>query len=242
MSGAGNIETAAAGFAFGSRAVELGACEAVADRSGALYLVEARTLVVADMHLEKASSFAARGVLLPPYDTRETLSRLAEVIARFAPRRVVALGDSLHDRRGVERLGAAELQAIADLQIGREWVWMTGNHDPDIGPGVGGDVAGELSIAGVTLRHEPAPCGDDCEIAGHLHPAARALVGGLHLRRRCFVGDGRRVVLPAFGAFAGGLNVLDDAFAGLFGARGFAVHLVGRDGVYPVPRHCLGPD
>lgn len=238
----GGVGTAAVEVAFGSRTLPLGACETVADRSGALYLVEERTLVVADMHLEKGSSFAVRGVMLPPYDTRETLSRLADAVGRYAPRRVVALGDSLHDRRGAERLEPEALREIGRLQAGREWLWITGNHDPDIGPGVGGEVADALSIAGITLRHEPIPDGGECEVAGHLHPAARALLGGASLRLRCFVGNGRRLVLPAFGAFAGGLNVLDAVFTGLFAAGGFAVHLVGRDGVYPVARHRLGPD
>jgi DNA ligase-associated metallophosphoesterase len=212
----------------------------VADRSGALYLPGERTLVVADLHLEKGSAFAARGVMLPPYDTRETLGRLGEVVRRYMPKRVVALGDSLHDEDGAGRLGEAELEEIRRLQAGRDWLWLTGNHDPEIGPGVGGRVAESLALGPLILRHEPAMGEVEGEIAGHLHPAARVVLGGVGLRLRCFIGDGRRLVLPAFGAFTGGLNVLDEAFRPFFAAA--AVQVLGREGIYPVAWTSLGPD
>ena len=242
------MRTAAAGQArsgvvsFETSAIELRGVDVVADRSGALYVPAERTLVVADLHLEKGSAFAARGFMLPPYDTRETLARLAAVIGRYAPAHVVALGDSLHDRGAERRIGEMEIAELRRLQAGREWHWITGNHDPVIGPGVGGQVAGQLSLGGLELRHEPSSGAVVGEIAAHLHPAARVVLSRVGLRRPCFVSDAHRLVLPAFGAFTGGLNVLDVAFAGLFGEAGFAVRLIGRDGVYPVARACLLPD
>jgi DNA ligase-associated metallophosphoesterase len=218
--------------------------EIVADRSGALYWPGERMLVVADLHLEKGSAFAVRGRMLPPYDTRETLSRLGEVIGRYRPRCVVALGDSFHDRRAGERLGTNDLRDLAELQAGREWIWITGNHDPEISGRAGGCVQPSLTLGNIVFRHEPVPGPVEGEIAGHLHPAARVHLGGAGLRRPCFVASPSRIVLPAFGAFAGGLNVLDEAFMPLFEREGgtFDVHVLGRDGVYPVARSSLGPD
>ena len=227
---------------FDGVAMEIGGLEVQADRSGAIYIAGERTLVVADLHLEKGSAAAVRGFMLPPYDTRETLTRLAEVIARHAPVRIVALGDSLHDPAGASRLGATELSALRQMQKGRDWLWITGNHDPEIDGILGGEVSAHVTVRGVTLRHEPSPGTGTAEIVGHMHPAARALVGGVGMRLRCFAADGRRLVLPAFGAFAGGLNVLDEAFAAVLARAQLAVHLVGRDGVYPVAHEWLVPD
>lgn len=227
---------------FHSAVLELGECEAVADRSGALYLPSARTLVVADLHLEKGSAFAVRGVMLPPYDTRDTLQRLGEVLERYRPACVIALGDSIHDGAGADRLGTAELRELRAIQTGREWIWVTGNHDPEIRPVLGGTTARAVTIGALVLRHDPGEGVGAIEVSGHLHPAARALLGGVGVRHRCFAGDGRRLVLPAFGAFTGGLNVLDEAFGAVLDARRLAVHLVGRDGVYPVAREWLVPD
>lgn len=214
----------------------------VADASGALYWPDERVLIVADLHLEKGSSHARRGVMLPPYDTRETLARLTAVVERYRPRTVVALGDSLHDRNAASRLLPADLSAIASLQRQRAWLWVTGNHDPEIDAALGGDVADELSIGNLVLRHEPRPGPAPGEIAGHLHPAARLAHRGSGVRRPCFAGDGKRVVVPAFGAFTGGLNVLEEAFAALLAMESLAVLMLGQDGVYPVPCAQLQPD
>ena len=212
-----------------------------ADLSGAAYWPEQRLLVVADLHLEKGSSLAARGLLLPPYDTAATLARLAAVIARHAPRVVVALGDSFHDGDGAARLADADRAALAALQRGRDWIWVTGNHDRAPAPGIGGAFARELVIGPLVFRHEPA-ADETGEIAGHLHPVARVAVRGGTLRRRCFAADGARLVMPAFGAYAGGLNVRDAAFADLFGARRFTAHLLGDQRLYAfAAAHCL-PD
>jgi DNA ligase-associated metallophosphoesterase len=213
----------------------------VADGSGALYWHAERTLLVADLHLEKGSAQAERGTLLPPYDTCETLGRLAEAVYRYRPARVVALGDSFQDRGGPGRIGADDLENLHNLQADREWIWVAGNHDPEIGARVGGRVCRELRLGGLVLRHEPAAGEATHEIAGHLHPAAKLAMYGTTLRRPCFVGNGRRLVMPAFGAFTGGLNVRDAAFGALFG-DGFAVWVLGEEGLYPVAPEALCAD
>ena len=202
------------------------------DCDGALYWPEERVLVIADLHLEKGSSFATRGVLLPPYDTAVTLDRIAALIARFAPHAVIALGDSFHDRKGPARIAPADRAALVGLQRGRDWIWIAGNHDPDPAEGVGGSFGGELAIGALVFRHEPT--GAKGEIAGHLHPVARVAGGGRTVSRRCFASDGARLVMPAFGAFAGGLNVRHRAFADVFGTLAFTAHLLGEGRLYAI--------
>ena len=225
-----------------SQQVALCGKQLIADNSGALYWPGEATLLVADLHLEKGSAYAERGALLPPYDTRQTLMRLAEVIDRYEPARVIALGDSVHDVGAARRMVAEDLQILHMLQEDREWIWLTGNHDPDIAPALGGRVRGEFAIGGITLRHHPASGSITHEIAGHMHPAARLSMYGYSIRRPCFVGNGRRLVMPAFGAFAGGLNVLDDAFEPLFGNGGLAVWMLGQEALYPVATRFLCGD
>jgi uncharacterized protein len=213
----------------------------VADQSGALYWPGERALIVADLHLETGSAFAGRGQMLPPYDTRQTLLRLAEVVDRYEAETVIALGDSLHDCGAANRIDADNLALLRIIQQDRRWVWVAGNHDPVISEAFGGERASELVIEGIVLRHEPLPARVTHEIAGHMHPAARISVYGTSLRRPCFVANGLRLVMPAFGAFSGGLNVLDEAFVPLFGDDGVAVWLLGQEGLYPVaPRQLRG--
>ena len=197
----------------------------VADLSGALFWEEQSLLVVSDLHLEKGSSFAARGVLLPPYDTVATLGRLAAVIARHDPRMVIALGDSFHDRDAHARLSAPDRDAIAALQARRDWIWISGNHDPALTPDLGGVVAHEVAIGPIAFRHEPT--GASGEIAGHLHPKARVSTRGRSMERRCFACDGERAVMPAFGAYTGGLSIRDAAFAKIFQTLSFMAHVLG---------------
>ena len=201
-----------------------------ADLSGALFWTEQSLLVVSDLHLEKGSSFAARGVLLPPYDTVATLGRLAAVIARHNPRMVIALGDSFHDRDAHERLSDTDRNALAALQVRRDWIWISGNHDPALPPDLGGVVATEVAIGPIVFRHEPT--GAVGEIAGHLHPKARVVRRGRAMERRCFASDDERLVMPAFGAYTGGLNIRDVAFLKVFGALGFTAHLIGQRRLY----------
>lgn len=197
----------------------------LADLSGALYWDEERLLVVSDLHLEKGSSFALRGILLPPFDTAATLAKLAAAVAHFDPRTVIALGDSFHDRDAHERLGGGDRDAIAALQAGRDWIWLEGNHDPLPPSSLDGSVATEIAIGPVTFRHEPT--GAHGEIAGHLHPKARVATRSRGIDRRCFAGDGGRIVMPSFGAYTGGLSIRDRAFAKIFAGDDFTAHVIG---------------
>src|SRR6478672_5283216 len=204
----------------------------LADLSGALFWKEQSLLVVSDLHLEKGSSFAARGVLLPPYDTVATLSRLAAVIARHDPRIVIALGDSFHDRDAHERLSPANREVLSALQMRRDWIWISGNHDPALPPDLGGTVADEVAIGPITFRHEPT--GAAGEIAGHLHPKARVSTRGRAVERRCFASDGARAVMPSFGAYTGGLSIRDLAFAAIFKSLQFTAHVLGDNRMHAI--------
>lgn len=215
-----------------------------ADLSGVLYWPRERLLCVADLHFEKASSFARRGRLLPPYDTRATLSRLREAIMRFDARIVICLGDNFHDGDGAARLSYEDRDELLALQRGRDWIWIAGNHDPDPAAGIGGRFYEHVDIGGIVFRHEPSARGGAgaAEIAGHLHPLARISARGRSLRCRCFVADGRRMVMPAFGAFTGGLNIRDRAFAPLFAGPDVVAHMLGRSRLHAVPAHRCLPD
>jgi uncharacterized protein len=204
----------------------------VADRAGALFWPDEGLLAVADLHLEKGSAFAARGVLLPPYDTPATIGRLAVLIERYAPRLVIALGDSFHDGGGPDRMADTSRAALKALQRGRDWIWITGNHDPDPVENIGGRFAQTIAIGSLTFRHEPSAQSCDGEIAGHLHPLARVARRGRAVSRRCFASDGRRLVMPAFGAYTGGLNVRDRAIVSLFGTLSFTAHMLGERRIY----------
>jgi DNA ligase-associated metallophosphoesterase len=230
----------------------------VADCAGALYWPDEGLLAVADLHLEKGSSFAARGVLLPPYDTATTLARLGRLIASYSPRIVVALGDSFHDPKGPTRLAPRDRTALKALQRGRDWIWIAGNHDPDPAEDIGGTFTAVFARGPLTFRHDPtaryqtewtleleyheniatqtslscAPVAADGEIAGHLHPTARISQRGRSITRRCFATDARRLVMPAFGAYTGGLNIRDPAFGTVFGNLDFTAHLLGERRLY----------
>jgi uncharacterized protein len=220
--------------------IAVGGIALIADSGGLLYWPEQGLLAVADLHLEKGSSFAARGQLLPPYDTAATLARLARLIAHYGPRCVVALGDSFHDGGGPARLGDDDRDNLRALQRGRDWIWITGNHDPEPAAGVGGAFESALTLGALTFRHLPS--GVDGEIAGHLHPVARVAHRGRAVGRRCFAADKTRLVMPAFGAFTGGLNIRNAAFADLFGTLNFTAHMLGEDRLYAfAARRCL-PD
>jgi DNA ligase-associated metallophosphoesterase len=213
-------------------AFEIAGVTMLADLFGALVWEEKRLLVVSDLHLEKGSSFALRGVLLPPYDTAATLARLAAVIARHDPRMVIALGDSFHDRDAHARLSDGDRDALTALQSGRDWVWISGNHDPALPSDLGGIVANEVAIGPIAFRHEPT--GAFGEIAGHLHPKARVATRGRAMERRCFASDGERAVMPAFGAYAGGLSIRDAAFAKIFQSLGFMAHVLGDNRLHAI--------
>jgi hypothetical protein len=210
----------------------------LADPEGALYWSEQGVLVVADLHLEKGSSFAARGVLLPPYDTAATLARLARLVTQYAPRCVIALGDSFHDGGGPARLADSDREALSIMQRGREWIWITGNHDPEPATGIGGTFLETMATGGLTFRH--LPTGASGEISGHLHPVARVAHRGRAVSRRCFAADATRMIMPAFGAFTGGLNIRDAMFADVFGTLAFKAHLLGDGRLYEfAAKRCL---
>jgi uncharacterized protein len=216
-----------------SATVPVSGVDFLADAAGALLWEEEGLLVVSDLHLEKGSSFAMRGILLPPYDTAATLAQLAAVVARHNPRTVIALGDSFHDADAHERVSAPDRESIAAMQAGRDWIWIAGNHDPKPPVGLDGSVASEIAIGPIVFRHEPT--GAPGEIAGHLHPKARVATRGRSIERRCIATDGVRAVMPSFGAYTGGLSIRDRAFAKIFDALAFSVHLLGDNRLHLMP-------
>ncbi|MFG1420657.1 ligase-associated DNA damage response endonuclease PdeM [Roseixanthobacter liquoris] len=224
--------------------VGLAGAEMVLDPCGALAWPERRVLAVADLHLEKASAFARRGQMLPPYDSADTLARLEALVARWAPALIVALGDTLHDRWAQERIAPQTRHRLAALQRGRTFVWIAGNHDPEPCALLEGEWAREIRIGPLTFRHEPsaeAGAGQVAgEVAGHLHPVARLVQRGRSIRRRCFATDGVRMVLPALGSLTGGLNVRHPAVSSLFGGR-YEAHMLGAARTYRIAADaCLG--
>lgn len=183
---------------------------------GALHWPAQDLLLVADLHLEKASHFAARGWPLPPWDSEVTLDRLLAAVALTSARRVVALGDSFHDRDGPARLDTSVRTRLAALANRLELIWVSGNHDGLSGSGIGGEAVETLDLEGIVLRHEAEPGEQRAEISGHYHPKLAIRRKGRTIRRRCFARGARRLILPAYGALAGGLDVTDSAIANLF--------------------------
>ena len=223
-------------------AFQLAGQEAVADFAGALYLRAFDALIVSDLHFEKGSAFARKGQMLPPYDTRATLAKLSDVIARYQPACVIALGDSFHDLGAAERMAAEDIAAIRTLVRERSrWVWIEGNHDPEPPEELGGEVLHELRLGELVLRHEPVSGEGYGEICGHLHPCAKVRGQGRSVRRFAFATNGKRLIMPAFGAYTGGLNVCDDAITSVFGSVP-DVLMLGRDKVHAVPAGRLVPD
>ena len=222
-----------------ARRVALGALDMTVDSAGGVWIESERTLIVSDLHLEKGSSFARRGSLVPPYDTGATLAQLTAMIARWSPRRVVALGDSFHDQDGPGRLSQNDASALSALQAGRDWLWIAGNHDPSPPAGLAGDAAFETMIGDVVLRHEPSLRDERPQIAGHLHPCVVVRGGGRGVRRRCFAVDRRTLVMPALGAYSGGLDLFHRAFAGLFDHASLVAHVMGDGGLFSFPAAAL---
>lgn len=215
-----------------------------ADPAGALFWPTRGWLMVADLHLEKGSAFARHGQFLPPYDTAATLARLETLCAQWRPTRVICLGDSFHDRDAAARVSQSDGRRIAALTAAHDWIWIAGNHDPAPPPGWGGTVVIEEMREGpLVLRHEAVtdPAAAAGELSGHYHPKAAALVRGKRISTRCFASDGHRLILPAFGAYAGGLNVLAPAVAGLL-RNPFQVWMLGTGRLFPLPSTRLSPD
>ena len=205
------------------------------DPCGAAFAPAHSVLLFADLHFEKGSAYARGRQFLPPYDTTNTLLRMARAVARHKPERVVALGDSFHDRDAADRLGPEERGLLESLTRTAQFTWIAGNHDPHPPAWLGGEVRETLHVGGLTLRHEPQTSFQPGEVAGHLHPCASVAKWGRSVRRRCFVSDGLRLILPSFGAYTGGLDVGDTAIASLF-AGPFHAYMLGHARVYAIPR------
>ena len=190
---------------------------------GALFWPAQCALLVADLHLEKGSSFARHGWLLPPHDSLDTLQKLEAALRATGARQVVVLGDSFHDVGGPGRLLPSARQLLADLIARTEWLWVAGNHDGASGAALGGHVVEELELGGLMLRHETGPTAV-AEVSGHYHPKVLLqLRTGRRVSRRCFAMTAERLVLPAYGAYAGGLFVDDPALVAALGARADAL-------------------
>jgi uncharacterized protein len=216
--------------------IALNGVELVPDLSGALYAPEFATLIVADIHLEKGSNMAVRGVMAPPYDTRASLTLLEATLAQTSPERLILLGDSFHDDHAGARIqpdDRARLRAITGLH---QTIWITGNHDPNPPGDLGGSIADHIVMGGITLRHEPkALAAGETEISGHLHPGAAVSQRGKRIRRKCFVGDARRLIMPAFGSFTGALSVSAEPFRTLFEPGAYHVWILGSQDIYKFP-------
>lgn len=226
----------------GAEAIAISGVRAVCDQRGALHFPEFDLLAVSDLHLEKGSSFARRGRLIPPYDTAATLARLASVVEDYAPKIIVSLGDSFHDGEGAARLPDPFRDSLTAMMRGRDWFWIAGNHDPDAPADLPGETVQELAVGGLVFRHEPSLGHAEGEIAGHLHPCARIVQRGRSVRRRCFAGDGMRLVMPAFGSFTGSLNVLDRAYSGMFRGGAPTAYMIGKSRVFAIAGTLLRPD
>lgn len=200
--------------------------------SGALFWPTEKALLVADLHLEKAAAFAAKGSFLPPYDSRATLKRLQSDIDETQPERVILLGDSFHRDEGATSLGLEERTQLDQMSANRDWVWIAGNHDPAAHQ-LAGTCTARLMLANLELVHEPT-LSDHPQIAGHLHPAAKLEGNGHTVRRPCFVSDGTRLILPSFGVLTGGLSIFHPAFDGLLDHKNLHVIMRGKRELYPV--------
>ena len=203
------------------------------DPAGAAFWPARRTLIVSDLHLEKASAAARQGSLLPPFDTKATLEKLARVIRFYRPEKVIALGDSFHDTRGVERLGTADRTKLTAMTQQTHFIWITGNHDATAS-GLPGDSTAEFQDGPFIFRHQAESrrgVPEATEISGHYHPKASVDTRAQRISRPCFVSDSGRLMLPAFGAFTGGLDVRDPAITRFF-PRGLRVFLLGHERLF----------
>ncbi|MEZ0495354.1 ligase-associated DNA damage response endonuclease PdeM [Sphingomonas sp. IW22] len=194
---------------------------------GALYWPARRALMVADLHFEKASWFASKGQMLPPYDSFATLAALEGVVARCDPAEIWCLGDSFHDAAGCERLPEAVQAGLRAMTAKRRFVWITGNHDAGMIDRCGGEVMAEARLGHLVLRHEADPAEAAPELSGHWHPKLRVAVRGRLVARRCFVASATKLVLPAFGALTGGLDATHPELMRALGGRAQALVTAG---------------
>ncbi len=200
------------------------------DPGGGLFWPGQKLLTVADLHLEKGSAAASKGQLLPPWDSTATLDRLALMLRRYKPAILVALGDSFHDRNGATRLAPSDRARLATIAASTRLIWVLGNHDPTPPDSLAGEAMDEFRLGNLLFRHQGLAKARG-EISGHFHPKAAVQTSGTVVSRPCFMTDGYRIMLPAIGAYTGGLDVRDPAIAGLF-PRGGRAFLLGRDRLY----------
>ena len=194
-----------------------------ANAEGALHWPAREALLVADLHLEKASWFARLGQFLPPYDSHATLSALAAAVERTRARRLYCLGDSFHDRFGCDRLPATARELLISLTSRLEWTWIVGNHDPGFADHCGGRIAEEVELGGIILRHEAVRDEPRPEISGHFHPKLRVHLRGRQVSRRCFVASSTKLIMPAFGSLTGGLDAHHPEILGSVGTHASAL-------------------
>jgi uncharacterized protein len=214
----------------------LGGLVLIPDMSGALYVPDHETLIISDLHLEQGTSLARRGLHVPPFDTAVTLDLLEQVVASSHATRLIFLGDSFHDGEGEERLDEKHLARLRTITKNFETCWITGNHDPQPPQSLGGQGAEIISLGPLTLRHEPSRHLDGTfEIAGHLHPGCSIVQRGRSIRGKCFVGDETRLIMPAFGAYTGGLSVTSKAFGGLLNEKTAHAFMIGRAAIHRFP-------
>ena len=201
--------------------------------SGALYVPDHETLIISDLHLEQGTSLARRGIHVPPFDTAVTLDLLEVTLSTTHAKRVIFLGDSFHDTQGEERLDEFHLSRLRIITKNYETLWITGNHDPHPPQSLGGQGAETVSLGPITLRHEPRKkLGNEIEIAGHLHPGCGLSLRGRHVRGKCFIADPYRLIMPAFGAYTGGLSITSDAFKGLFDSDHTKIWMIGKSSLH----------
>jgi len=190
---------------------------------GALFWPSRRALLLADLHLEKGSWFARLGQMLPPYDSIATLADLTALAVSTGAEEIWCLGDSFHDRFGCERLPERAREMLTALTAATRWTWITGNHDNGILDHCGGRIVEEAEVDGLLLRHEADPAEPRPELSGHFHPKLRIRQRGRQVSRRCFVATERKLILPAFGALTGGLDVGHPEIVRALGAPGEAL-------------------
>ncbi len=216
--------------------ISLGEHRLIPDLSGALYLPDEGTLLVADLHLEQGASLARRGIHVPPYDTIATLEQLERVLAATKARQLILLGDSFHDARSPGEIDETSRQRLLAITTSVSTIWISGNHDPLPPEGLGGTMLDELSLGSLVLRHIPCAFVDGSfEIAGHLHPGAAIIQRNHRVHTKCFVCDGRRLIMPAFGTYTGALNVHSKAFAGLLNAETCKLWMIGKTAIHSFP-------
>lgn len=213
--------------------------EAVLDQTGAMYLTGLSMLVVSDLHFEKGTSWARRRIFLPPYDTHATLAELENAVAHYAPRSILFLGDSFHDAGGPDRLDQTIVSRLESLSSGRDLIWVTGNHDPQLPDHLPGMSVNEFASDSLHFTHIPVK-GAAGQISGHLHPVAAVKGRGRTVRRKCFATDGDRMILPSIGTFTGGLALHDKAFDGLFQSGALTAFAIGDSAIHALPAAAIG--